>query len=152
MGWALLGPFDTSLLPVTYAVLWCLLPAYVLLLLLRTPCQQQAISLGSSQAAYSPTASFCQLPDCCSSSHVGFSLSNMAYSTPETPVCTRNLNTVLQRHTIYWTVRGCLGFDRYGCEDWLFLIFSSGKYFFGMMLTFTIVHHKKLQISMKRKL
>lgn len=102
-----MGPFDTSLLPVTYAVLSCLLLPYVLLLLLLTPCQQQAISLGSSQAAYSPAASFCQLPNCCSSSHVGFSLSNMAYSTLETPVYTGNLNTVLQRQT----------YDILNCEE-----------------------------------
>lgn len=38
----------------------------------------------------------------------------------ETPIHTGNLNTVLQRHTICWTVRRCLGYDRYGCEGWFF--------------------------------
>lgn len=98
------GPCWNHFTPVfcqSHAVLLCLLPPYVVLLLLMTPCQQQAIALGSSQAAYSPAASFCQLPNCCSGSHIGFSFSKTAYSMLETPVYTGNLSTVLQRHTIY---------------------------------------------------
>lgn len=103
MGWVVLGPFDSSLLPVTYAVLSCLWPPSVLLLLLLLlpPCQQQAISLGSSQAAYSPAASFCQLLKCCSSSHIGLSLLNVVCIVLETPVYTGNLNTELQRQDTF---------------------------------------------------
>lgn len=144
LGWVVLQPFDTSLLPVTSAVLSCLLAPSVLLLL--TPCQQQAGMLSG-----------CLQPSC-----LALPATQLLLQLPHRLLLLKRDLPYAGNPSIHWgpQYRAAKTWDTLNCEmfglwemwGWglgFFYFQQDNEVNFRTLLTFTTVHLKNLQVPMK---